>query len=309
MKHFTFVLIIALCFLSLKGLFGQCTGPLTIHVIGSSTGNNMTTSIITQPTNQTAIIGTSFTLTVVATGTNLSYQWKKDGNNLTAETNASYTKTAAANDAGDYTVVVHGDCGLDVLSNIATVTLSGILPIELVKFQAKPTLDGNWLTWQSSNEINCASFDIEKSTDGSTFKKIKEIQAKGKAADYEYLDSSPLTREWQSLNSITSYYRLKINDFGGEFRYSAILSIALPQNGLTLKAYPNPFGDFLMIDVSTTKKSNLTIEITDMLGRSIFHSKTNVLKFSISSDNLPNGAYFVKVSDGQRVLQQKIVKQ
>lgn len=142
MKRFTLFLIIIIVIFSGTRLLGQCTGALTVNVMGSSTGGSVTTTITTQPTNQTASLGGSFTLTVVATGSNLTYQWKKGGVDITINgTSATYTKTSAtAADAGIYSVVVHGDCGTDVTSNDATVTLNGI------KIQAKVFLEGPYKT-------------------------------------------------------------------------------------------------------------------------------------------------------------------
>lgn len=102
----------------------------------------MATTITTQPTNQTTSLGGSFTLSVGATGANLTYQWKKGGVDITTNgTSASYTKSSAiVSDAGVYTVVVHGDCGTDVTSTAATVTLGG------VRLQLKAFLEGPYKT-------------------------------------------------------------------------------------------------------------------------------------------------------------------
>jgi hypothetical protein len=138
MKPFKLFLAIVITVFFVKGLRGQCTGGLTVNVTGSSTGGNVTTAITTQPSNQSAALNGSFTLTVVATGANLTYQWKKGGVDIpTNGTSASYTKASATlGDADSYTVVVHGDCGTDVTSTAAIVTLTG------VKLNLKVVLEG-----------------------------------------------------------------------------------------------------------------------------------------------------------------------
>lgn len=74
---------------------------------------NAATAITSQPTpSQTVCQNQSVTLTVAATGTNLSYQWKKDGNVLPGETSASLTVAVlGAQNAGSYTATVTGSCG------------------------------------------------------------------------------------------------------------------------------------------------------------------------------------------------------
>lgn len=142
MKRLKLLGAIAVVLFSVRGLLGQCTGALTVNVTGSSTGGRMATSITTQPTNQATTLGGTFTLSVVATGINLTYQWKKNGVNIaTNGTGATYTKSSAmGRDAGVYTVVVHSDCGADVTSTAAIVTLDG------VSVQIKAFLEGPYKT-------------------------------------------------------------------------------------------------------------------------------------------------------------------
>lgn len=142
MKRFKLFGAILVVLFSARGLLGQCTGALTVNVTGSSTGGRIATTITTQPTNQTAILGGTFTLRVGATGINLTYQWKKNGVDIaTNGTGAIYTKSLAmGRDAGVYTVVVHGDCGADVTSTGAIVILNG------VSVQLKAFLEGPYKT-------------------------------------------------------------------------------------------------------------------------------------------------------------------
>ena len=180
---------------------------------------------------------------------------------------------------------------------------SEILPIELRSFQAQNTEGGNLLTWQTASEINTNHFDIERSTDGKIFDKIGELKAQNKAAHYNYLDKS-------IINS-TVYYRLKINDLDGTINYSNIVSITNKNKGLIIKVFPNPFNDNFNVDISTEKKAELTIDLIDILGRSMRHFTfytEGSSNFPISTKDLPSGAYFLKISDGQSVLQQKLMK-
>jgi CSLREA domain-containing protein len=97
---------------------------------GSATSNaatltvNAATSIATHPVSQSKIVGQSVTFSVTATGTNLSYQWRKGGTNINGATASSYTiNFVALADAGNYDVVVSGTCG-NVTSNVAALTVT-----------------------------------------------------------------------------------------------------------------------------------------------------------------------------------------
>jgi fibronectin type 3 domain-containing protein len=82
-------------------------------------------SITTQPASQTVNAGQSVTFSVVATGTApLSYQWQKNGSNISGATSSSFTiSPAQTSDAGNYTVVVSNSAG-SVTSNTATLTVN-----------------------------------------------------------------------------------------------------------------------------------------------------------------------------------------
>ena len=83
-------------------------------------------SITQQPTNQTVNEGGTLTLSVIATNAT-GYQWKKDGEDITSATSATYTKQSVApSDAGSYTCVVSGEAGTSVTSDAATVTVNAL---------------------------------------------------------------------------------------------------------------------------------------------------------------------------------------
>src|SRR5262249_36054857 len=77
-------------------------------------------SIVTHPASQQACLGSSITFSVVAAGGGtLTYQWRKDGNDVSGATSASLTiNPVGAGDAGSYDVVVSNGCA-SVVSNVA----------------------------------------------------------------------------------------------------------------------------------------------------------------------------------------------
>lgn len=64
-------------------------------------------AITTQPVSGTTNGVSNYTFSVVATGTGLTYQWRRDGVNIAGATNSSYTTNIPAT----YTVVITGTCG------------------------------------------------------------------------------------------------------------------------------------------------------------------------------------------------------
>lgn len=80
-------------------------------------------AIIAQPQSISSSSGSSFTLSVAAAGSDLSYQWFKDGRAIEGATTASYTATASNSTAGNYTVTVSNIAG-SVTSATAAVAVS-----------------------------------------------------------------------------------------------------------------------------------------------------------------------------------------
>jgi hypothetical protein len=100
------------------------------NVAGSRTSNSATLTVnapvvgapvITQlPVGQTVTVGTSVTLAVTATGTALTYQWRRDGESLANATGATLVLTGATAVSGSYSVIVTNSAGA-VSSSAAAV--------------------------------------------------------------------------------------------------------------------------------------------------------------------------------------------
>jgi hypothetical protein len=100
---------------------GSC-GTITSNA--ASLTVNATTAITAQPANQSSCLGGSVSFSVAATGSGLTYQWRKGGVAISGATAATYNiASVAAGDAGSYDVVVTGACGT-VTSGAATLTIN-----------------------------------------------------------------------------------------------------------------------------------------------------------------------------------------
>ncbi len=84
-------------------------------------------SISTHPSNRTVSVGQTATFSVTANGaTPLSYQWEKNGTNISGATSSSYTTppTTAGDDGAAFRCVVSNALG-SATSNAATLTVTG----------------------------------------------------------------------------------------------------------------------------------------------------------------------------------------
>ena len=107
-------------------------------------------------------------------------------------------------------------------------------------------------------------------------------------------------------------------DNDGQSQYSKVVSIERGK-GLAVRVFPNPVKNELSIALDFDAQKG-QIEVFDVLGRVVFQQNTvearnpdsfgngsNLL--TINTLNWSKGIYFLKISDGQKVFQQKIVKQ
>ncbi len=111
-------------------------GATDLTLYPTWTANVVAPTIGTQPTAAAKTVGQSVTFTVVATasdGGNLSYQWQKDGADISGATSASYTfVTSNTSDAGNYQVIVTNTKNTFTATTTSTavaLTMSGALSI------------------------------------------------------------------------------------------------------------------------------------------------------------------------------------
>jgi hypothetical protein len=105
---------------------GAATSNSATLTVSSSSAPNAAPKIITQPANQTVTVGQAATFSVVASGTPApTYQWQKNGANISGATSASYsTPPTVSGDSGStFDVIVSNSVG-SVTSNLATLTVN-----------------------------------------------------------------------------------------------------------------------------------------------------------------------------------------
>jgi hypothetical protein len=132
---------------TVTGACGSVTSNAAVLVV------NPSTAITTQPAPVSACLNGNASFTVVATGTGtLTYQWKKDGVNVTGNasaTTSTLTLTGlTAADAAIYSVVVSGGtCGVSsVTSNLASILTVNALPTVTANVTTTPVCLGSTTT-------------------------------------------------------------------------------------------------------------------------------------------------------------------
>jgi len=157
---------------------------------------------------------------------------------------------------------------------------STTLPVVLVQLLASKNDDGSVkVSWATSQETNAGYYDIERSGDQTNFTKIGTVKAKGNSqitTNYSFVDQLPLDGN--------DYYRLKMVDLDGKYVYSKTVSVTTQNDGRPLVIYSNPFSDMIRLKVNVNRAQNLTMTVSDMLGKTYI----NQSYFAQSGDNFVN---------------------
>jgi Secretion system C-terminal sorting domain len=76
-----------------------------------------------------------------------------------------------------------------------------------------------------------------------------------------------------------------------------------------LRLFPNPATDFLSVDCPTMKTGGVTASIFDISGKLLYQKDFGSPKFTLPTMNLASGIYFLKVTQGDKTVNGKFVKQ
>lgn len=112
---------------------------------------------------------------------------------------------------------------------------TGVLPVTLLSFTAKPEGDRVQLAWVTASERDADRFVVERSTDLREFMTVGEVAAKGTTDARQYYG---LTDQQPAPG--VNYYRLKQLDFDGTAHLYKPVSAIIRTDEPTVSVYPNP---------------------------------------------------------------------
>lgn len=186
-----------------------------------------------------------------------------------------------------------------------------VLPVTLKEFKGSIFSDYDKLTWITSNELNCSSFRLQKSSDGVNFKTIQTVASK--SLNGNSLSEISYSVKNYEINEGNNYYRLEQVDIDGKNQIVGEV-INLNRDGLEMASiYPNPFENNINVEVFCEKEAILNLQIIDIFGRIILSKsivgKSQLNNFSISTSNVSSGIYLLKLfKNNSLVLNKELIK-
>jgi chondroitin AC lyase len=171
-----------------------------------------------------------------------------------------------------------------------------VLPLKILSFSAKRTLNAVDLKWTSTNEINTSAIEIlrrEKENGFTSIGKIRPVNHPTTINHYALVDDKAGPNEL--------YYQLKIIDKDGEVTFSDMVSVS--RSAMTaVSIYPNPVATKLYI-----KNATELLKVYNSIGalmtkKEIIDGNDHVLDVT----GYPNGVYYLKTID--RTIKFMVVK-
>ena len=264
---------------------------LFVAVASSGTGNRVMTSPdgITWTSRTSAAdndwwsvtYGNGLFVAVAKTGTGNRVMTSPDGIIWTLRTSAT---------DNDWWSVTYGNGLFVAVANTGTgnrVMTSGtfVLPVELIGFEGKNTEGGNFLTWQTANEVNNKGFDIERLNNLGNWQNIGFVSGNNKASTYQFVDKDPLS---------IAYYRLRQMDNDGKETFSKVITLSnTSKNQLTI--YPSVTHQFLSIESPLWGLGAADYQVINLLGQQVLTGKTPFGGRRLDVSALPQGTYVLKV--------------
>ncbi len=175
------------------------------------------------------------------------------------------------------------------------------LPVNLLSFEAVKQTKRVLLQWTTDNELNADKYIVERSADGITYTPIGNVSAynNGNKNNYSLTDLQPLP----GLN----FYRLKMTDVDGSFRYSPIRKINFDNTGDDFTIYPNPVkGDKIYISSTGNLNSAMLFDAAGSLIKLFtLKGRSNTLDVG----GVAKGTYQLKVFTENATHTEKIIIQ
>ena len=174
---------------------------------------------------------------------------------------------------------------------------AAILPVSITNIKAYKHNNGANISWTVNNETAIASYDIEKSANGTSFTKLATVPATNNAATNTYTGFDA------NLVNGTNYYRVKSIGINGDVKHTAVVSIVNGKDeAITVNIYPNPVkGGAVNVNLTNLPKGRYSLTIFSNDGKQLAVKNISIHNTASISEviNLPagtaKGVYQLKV--------------
>jgi len=207
----------------------------------------------------------------------------------------------------DANVLIQVMTSAGCIDNLRLIPNVYVLPVKLISFSGTKEQDKSRLQWTVSENESALQLQVEKSNDGVNFRSasLVAVSEKQGRASYQYTET---------LNSTSTYYRIKITDKAAKSFYSDVVLI---EGGLAGKSgvqlAQNPVDSYLSFNCYSETGGKVKINIYNTAGSRMmseeraFTKGNNNLSFSLDG-KLYTGTYILEIGDQQQTKHVKFLK-
>jgi uncharacterized protein (DUF1501 family) len=170
-------------------------------------------------------------------------------------------------------------------------------PVNILSFTGKWVNDAVTLNWEVNNETKVLRYEVERSANGTSFTRIGQpVNGFNTAGNRTY------TFPDNNLTQTIYYYRLKIYDTSGAFKYSEVLTLRknAPVKGMFIKVYPNPVKEQFTISFEDKISGAVTVRLLNTQGAEVWRYEKEMppvfeATFSLTPKRFAPGLYIMQV--------------
>jgi glucose/arabinose dehydrogenase len=219
---------------------------------------------------------------------------------INSVTNAALIQTGVPTSIASFAELENGELiALTLTGSLYTVTSNTVLPLQLLNFSGQKQNGFNIFSWQTANENQVASFEIERSFDALLFEKIATVSAKNIAqATYTFKQLSTQNRK--------AFYRLKMINNDGVYKYSNILEIQ--QNDTKNRTIiQNYNGNSKLVWLNVDNSEKVSFQLYTLTGQNVLSISNYKQNAIIDLQKHAAGIYVGKIIEGEKTQSEKII--
>ncbi|HEY6062960.1 MAG TPA: S8 family serine peptidase [Chitinophagaceae bacterium] len=190
------------------------------------------------------------------------------------------------------------------------------LPVELISFTVRKKNGKDVLAaWTTASEFNVNHFDLELAKGNAAyllnqFVKIGEVISHGNSTTEQQYSFTDM----ENTKSGVRYYRLKIIDNDGSFKYSAIRPVVFNEE-ISWQVFPNPSSGIFNLTYQAADGEAMTVKLYDVTGKTVKQYQLSAngfvqkLSIDLHESRFANGLYLLDVKAGNRKQSFRLIRQ
>lgn len=175
---------------------------------------------------------------------------------------------------------------------------SAPLPVRSINVEARRQGAGVRINWTVQGEENLLRYEVERSRDGRSFSRAGEVAANG-GTNYAFADAVS-----------EAFYRVKVLDIDGKFKYSSVVRVQGNGSGIVLSVYPQPAREKALVQHPDSDEGTM-IRILTPEGRLLqsVRPERGSQQTELNVASLKAGMYFIRFEKGGIQETLKLIRQ